>query len=72
MSDNHAHAMTHGDIAPSSRRWKLVVDFSAAKNEDDSFAYKCALKKASTLQNQVMIRTTTKNNKTFWEVWEFK
>ena len=53
-------------------KWNLVVDYRAASNGIDSLAYKSALMKASSIKNQVMIRSYRKNNFTYWEVWEHK
>jgi len=51
--------------------WKLMAYYQAENEGYDTFAYKNVLKKASSSDRQVMIRSYSKNSLTFWEVWEY-
>lgn len=51
--------------------WKLMAYYQADNEGYDTLAYKNALKKASSSDRQVMIRSYNKNSFTYWEVWEY-
>ena len=72
MSENHRYAVGKDSTTQSNTGWHLVVDFPATSKGNDSRAYQNALKKASSLQNQVMLRSNKKNSITYWEVWEYR
>lgn len=51
--------------------WRLMTYYQAENDGYDTLAYKNALKRASSSDRQVMIRSYNKNSLTFWEVWEY-
>ena len=72
MSEDHRYAIGPDRTTQSNSGWHLVEDYRATDKEDDSFAYKSALMRASSLQNQVMICSYQKDHFTYWEIWEYK
>ena len=70
MSEDHRYAI--GQECTTNNGWHLVVDFQTTSEGNDSRAYKNALKKAASLQNQVMLRSNKKNSVIYWEVWEYR
>ena len=60
--------ITHQDKSS----WKLKAYYQAVNSEHDSLAYKNTKKKASSTDRQVMNRSYSKNNFTFWEVYEYR
>ena len=70
MSEVNQQSMGQ-DITPQNESgWKLLAHYRDANSGYDSFAYKRALKIASSSDRQVMFRTYSKNSFTYWEVWE--
>lgn len=58
-------------ITPQNKcGWMLKASYRTANSGYDSLAYKRALKKASSVTGQVMIRSYEKNCFVYWEIWE--
>lgn len=70
MSEVNQQTVGQETTPQNNNGWKLMTYFRAANGGYDSLAYKRALKKASSSDRQIMIRSYEKNSFTYWEVWE--
>lgn len=71
MSEEKQQTLSRNSTHQDKSGWKLKAYYQAVNSEHDSLAYKNAIKKASSTDRQVMIRSYSKNNFTLWEVYEY-